>query len=159
MNESNKAAERDEVLYAFHQECAKPTAEQIIAWVRRFPQYADDIRAHASVARDWAAEQDAQVEESDAGLSARAYSQALNIIYNEEHSEVAAQAAASCQTFQQMLSAGGKEVAQMAINALPIAEPMKGIVRVILLVIIILVVIYMLVGFLPMHGGLYFPRR
>lgn len=51
-------------------------------------------------------------------------------------------------------------LAQMAINALPIAEPAKGIARVILLVIIILVIIYMLVGFLPApRDGLVFPHR
>lgn len=43
--------DRDSVLFAFHEECARPTAEQIIEWVSRFPEYADDIRVHASVAR------------------------------------------------------------------------------------------------------------
>jgi hypothetical protein len=114
MKESNTAAERDEVLYAFHQECVKPTAEQITAWVRRFPQYADDIRAHAGIARDWAAQQDSHPEEIDVSLTARAYSQALNIIYNEEHPNVAAHAATPGQTFHQMLGATGKEVYQLA---------------------------------------------
>lgn len=45
----------DDVLFAFHQACLRPTAEEIIDWTTRYPQFADDIRAHAGVARDWAA--------------------------------------------------------------------------------------------------------
>ena len=36
---------KDEVLFAFHEACEQPSAEDIIAWTRRYPQYADDIRA------------------------------------------------------------------------------------------------------------------
>ncbi len=35
--------DRDEILFAFHRTCADPTAEQILDWVKRFPQYGDDI--------------------------------------------------------------------------------------------------------------------
>jgi hypothetical protein len=47
--------ERDEVLFTFHEAYERPTAENIIEWTRRYPQFADDIRAHAAVAWDWAA--------------------------------------------------------------------------------------------------------
>jgi hypothetical protein len=46
---------RDDALWAFHLACERPTAEQITDWTRRYPQFAEDIRAHAAVARDWAA--------------------------------------------------------------------------------------------------------
>jgi hypothetical protein len=48
MSHHNRKEERDEVLFAFHQACERPTAEQIIAWTDRYPQFADDIRSHAT---------------------------------------------------------------------------------------------------------------
>lgn len=44
--------DRDEVLFAFHQACERPTAEQIIEWTQRYPPFADDIRDHAAVRLD-----------------------------------------------------------------------------------------------------------
>ena len=43
------------MLFAFHQACKQPSAEDILEWTSRYPQFADDIRADAAVARDWAA--------------------------------------------------------------------------------------------------------
>jgi hypothetical protein len=114
MTEANKTTDRDEVLFAFHQECGTPTAEQILAWIKKFPQFAEDIRAHAAVAWDWAMSDGLQGAEVDPSLCARGYSQALNIIYNEESSSASSHAVASGQTFQQMLNASGKEVYQLA---------------------------------------------
>src|SRR5580704_14796509 len=114
MSDPNKSKDRDDVLFAFHQQCDRPTAEQIIAWVKRFPQFADDIRAHAAVAWDWVLHKEQPTEQADESLLARGYSQALNIIYNEEHSPAPNQETGSSQTFQQMLSASGKEVYQLA---------------------------------------------
>ena len=45
---------RDEVLYAFHRAYERPSAAEIIEWVTRYPQFAEDIRGHAALARDWA---------------------------------------------------------------------------------------------------------
>src|ERR1035438_5570251 len=88
MTDEIKTANRDEVLFAFHQECKQPSAEQIVAWVNRFPQFAEDIRAHAAVAWDWATQtMDSEVD-VDETMSARAYSQALNIIRSEPVSSV-----------------------------------------------------------------------
>jgi hypothetical protein len=112
MNDRNKAEDREAVLFAFHQECARPTAGQIIAWVSRFPQFADDIRAHAAVAWDWAMREGLADEELDESISARGYSQALNIIFNEEHS--AENLTASCQRFQDMLAAAGTDIPRLA---------------------------------------------
>ncbi|MBJ7408328.1 MAG: hypothetical protein JHD07_35630, partial [Bradyrhizobium sp.] len=49
MIEQNRNPERDDVLFAFHQTCDNPTAEQVSEWTRRYPQYADDIREHAAL--------------------------------------------------------------------------------------------------------------
>ena len=114
MSDQIKTADRDEVLFAFHQECERPTAEQIVAWANRFPQFADDIRAHAAVAWDWATQiVDSEVE-IDESMSARAYSEALNIIYAAETSAETAQTVTHSRTFQQMQAAVGKETYQLA---------------------------------------------
>jgi hypothetical protein len=114
MTDQIKTADRDEVLFAFHQECARPSAEQIVAWVNRFPQFAEDIRAHAAVAWDWATQAAEREVEVDEILSSRAYSQALNIIYNAETSSAPANNPTPCRTFQQMQEAASKETYQLA---------------------------------------------
>jgi hypothetical protein len=57
------------------------------------------------------AEHEAEVDET---LSARAYSQALNIIYSAETSALPAKDLTACRTFQQMEAAVGKETYQLA---------------------------------------------
>jgi hypothetical protein len=114
MTDQIKTADRDEVLFAFHQECERPSAEQIVAWVNRFPQFAEDIRAHAAVAWDWATQAAECEVEVDEILSSRAYSQALNIIYSAETSSAPAKELTPCRTFQQMQEAVGKETHQLA---------------------------------------------
>lgn len=56
--------ERDAILFAFHKAYEKPTAAQIIDWAKRYPDYAEDIRAHAAVAHDWAAADRATTREA-----------------------------------------------------------------------------------------------
>ena len=73
--------ERDRVLMAFHQACEKPNLDQILEWVERFPKYADDIRAHAAVARDLAATNSVEAREVSEAVLNAAYSNALNAIY------------------------------------------------------------------------------
>jgi hypothetical protein len=114
MTDQIKTADRDEVLFAFHQECERPSAEQIVTWVNRFPQFAEDIRAHAAVAWDWATQTAEREVEVDEILSSRAYSQALNIIYNAKTSSAPANDPTPCRTFQQMQDAIGKETYQLA---------------------------------------------
>jgi hypothetical protein len=82
--------DRDEVLYSFHVACPAPTASEIIDWVERFPQYADDIRAHAAIARDWAAQQPDDLDVDDSVALARAHSRALNIIYRSAEEDASA---------------------------------------------------------------------
>ena len=82
MNQQNRKEERDEVLFAFHQACERPTAEQIITWIERYPQFAEDIRVHAAIGRDSRA--GAPAAEADETMFARAYSNALNALYQAE---------------------------------------------------------------------------
>src|ERR1700720_1062418 len=84
MSKHNIAEERDDVLFAFHQACERPTAQQIIEWAERYPQFADDIRAHAAVSRDWAACKELPVAEADETMLDRAYSNALSALYDAE---------------------------------------------------------------------------
>ena len=96
MTDQTKATRRDEVLFAFHRECVTPTADQIIDWTQRYPEFADDIRAHAGIMRDWAANEKAEEEAVDELMMNRARSRALNAIYNAQATEQAdAQAAPS----------------------------------------------------------------
>lgn len=113
MTESNSTGDRDEVLFAFHQECARPSSEQIRAWAGRYPQFAEDIRAHAAIAWDWAEECEPS-EELEESLIARGYSNALNLIFNAGQSVRQAEMQGSASTFQQMLQSSGKEVYQLA---------------------------------------------
>lgn len=41
------AEELDDVLFAFHRAAKPATPDLVAAWTRRYPHYADDIRAHA----------------------------------------------------------------------------------------------------------------
>jgi hypothetical protein len=103
--------ERDRVLMAFANACEKPTAEQIVEWVERHPQYADDIRAHAAVLRDWAAGAESTNEEVSPSALNAAYSNALNAVFLAQKKEVPAEAAAS---FHDIAAARHIDVIQMA---------------------------------------------
>lgn len=110
----NKKEARDEVLFAFHQACERPTAEQIIAWTDRYPQFAEDIRSHAAVSRDWAASEYLPTVEADGTMLARAYSNALNALYEAEIRASSAAPAHAANNFHEMLNERGKEVFQLA---------------------------------------------
>jgi transcriptional regulator with XRE-family HTH domain len=114
MKDQIKSIERDEVLFAFHEAYERPTADEIIEWVSRFPQFADDIRAHAAVAWDWATLSKESEQVVDETMSARAYSQALNIIYSAQPATESEETAKPCRTFQQIQAAIGKETYQIA---------------------------------------------
>ena len=46
MTDRSPTPDRDEVLFAFQEACPRPTAQQLIDWTGRYPQFAEDIRAH-----------------------------------------------------------------------------------------------------------------
>jgi hypothetical protein len=114
MSQQKKTENRDEVLFAFHQACVRPTAEEIIAWSERYPQFAEDIRAHAAISRDWAACQDLPAEEADETMLARAYSNALNELYKAEVRTSSAETPSAARTFHETLGQRGKEIYQLA---------------------------------------------
>lgn len=114
MTDRAKTVEREEVLFAFHEAYNRPTADQVFEWANRYPQFAEDIRAHAAVAWDWASQSEESAQIVDESLSARAYSQALNIIYSAKPVERSEEAAKPCRTFQQIQAAAGKETHQLA---------------------------------------------
>jgi hypothetical protein len=109
---TNPQDTKDEVLFAFHQACDNPTTEQIIEWTHRYPQFADDIRAHAAIARDWAARKGFPDVQPDADMLAHGHSRVLNALYN---AEVAAKAAGEpCESFQEMMAERRTDVPRLA---------------------------------------------
>ena len=103
---------RDQVLFAFQQACEHPTPEQIIEWTRRFPQLADDIRAHAAIAKDWEAREGFPDVKPDHDMLARGHSRVLNALYN---AEVAAKVAEErCRSFQEIMAERGTDVPRLA---------------------------------------------
>ena len=130
MRERNRTEDRDEVLFAFHQECARPTADQIIEWVRKYPEFAEDIRAHAAIARDWASHENALAEEPDESPLATAYSRALNIIYNVDNAQPQQKASDVSKSFQQYFVVKGTDTPAVAraldIDRVVIADLVSG---------------------------------
>ena len=115
MTNRSQTPGRDDVLFAFHEACPRPTIEQIIDWTSRYPQFADDIRAHAAVARDWEARKEAPAEEPSEAMLARAYSRALNALYKADAETKPAETGAA-QSFQDIIAARGTSVAALALE-------------------------------------------
>jgi DNA-binding Xre family transcriptional regulator len=110
--------ERDRVLMAFHQACEKRDLDQILEWTKRFPKYADDIRAHAAVARDYEAHGAEEAEPLSESVLNVAYSNALNAIYAARQKDAQPAAAAS---FHDIAAARQVDVIEMA-RAMDIAR-------------------------------------
>jgi hypothetical protein len=110
--------ERDRVLMAFHEACEKPSVDQILEWTERFPKYADDIRAHAAVARDLAAARVEEAEDISESVLNTAYSNALNAIYAAQQQDAQPDVAAS---FHDIAAARNVDVIEMA-RAMDIAR-------------------------------------
>ena len=103
--------DRDDVLYSFHTACPAPSAADIIEWTKRFPQYAEDIRAHAAIARDWAAQAEVDVEVDEVTFQ-RAHSRALNIIYRSAEADSVAPPQAV--GFFELLARAGTKISRIA---------------------------------------------
>src|SRR5262249_5948651 len=98
---NNRQQTRDEELFAFHEACKRPTAAQILEWPTRYPEFADDLRAHAAIARDWAARQEEPVVEPDETMLSRGHSRVLNAIHNAEAAAAAVETPAQpCLSFK-----------------------------------------------------------
>ncbi|HLZ06639.1 MAG TPA: hypothetical protein VKR55_31405 [Bradyrhizobium sp.] len=131
MIEQNRNHERDDVLFAFHQTCDNPTAEQVSEWTRRYPQYADDIREHAALRAQWASEPDESGAEPDESMLARGRSHALNLLHNAR--QEAAVQNVSEKTWPQAVSAAGFDIPRLArcinIDRMVLAELNAGRMR------------------------------
>jgi hypothetical protein len=112
MTDKLQEARRDEVLFAFHRECAVPTAAQIAEWAERYPDFSEEIRAHASIRRDWAADQTEEV--TDELLLARGRSRALNALYNAQVAAQSARTGAEGASFDELMSASGLGIREIA---------------------------------------------
>src|SRR4051812_27593833 len=86
MTKANRNQERDAVLFSFHEAFERPTAAQIIEWTERYPEFADDIRAHAAIAREWADAKGVMPAEADESLLAAGYSRALDLMHKASKS-------------------------------------------------------------------------
>jgi hypothetical protein len=132
MNEQNRIAERDEVLFAFHQTCDNPTAEQVAEWTRRYPQFADDIRAHAAVRAEWASDSDEHDDQPDDSMLARGRSHALNLLHSARQESGAAQSISE-KSWPQAVSAAGFDIPRLArcinIDRMVLAELNAGRMR------------------------------
>jgi hypothetical protein len=105
---------REEVLLAFHEAYPRPTADQIIEWVTRYPEFAEDIRAHAAVAHDWAVCSELSAVEPDETMLARGYSNALNVLYNVEVETSEAALNTASEGFYEILARNNKEAYEIA---------------------------------------------
>lgn len=92
MSEDRTEAKRDEVLFAFQRAHERPSAENIIEWIKRHPDYADDIREHAALMLEMAllAEADDPAGEPSAVLLSRGRSRALSAVHNAQIADGAA---------------------------------------------------------------------
>jgi transcriptional regulator with XRE-family HTH domain len=109
MTKANRNPERDAVLFSFHEAFERPTAAQIIEWTERYPEFADDIRAHAAIAREWADAEGVIPAEADESLLADGYSRALDLMHKASKSTSEAH-----RSFQDIIAARGMTVPQVA---------------------------------------------
>lgn len=108
MTKANRNPERDAVLFSFHEAFERPSAAQIIEWTERYPEFADDIRTHAAIAREWA-DAEGVPAEADESLLAAGYSRALDLMHKASKSTSEAH-----RSFQDIIAARGMTVPQVA---------------------------------------------
>lgn len=110
---STNDTRRDEVMFAFHEACEHPTAEQIMEWTSRYPEYAEDIIAHAEHQLSGKAQLDLHDIEPDEADIARNWSWTLNAIYDAEKAGSLA-ATTGGETFSQLLEKAGFTIPALA---------------------------------------------
>ena len=133
MNNQSKEARRDEVMFAMHQQCERPTAEQIIRWTSRYPEFASDIREHAAIRMEWNAMDDREDLEPSEELLARGRSRALNAVHRAQAAAKVENEVSDETSFEVLLAARGTNVPQLArdidIERGVLADVMTGRVR------------------------------
>jgi hypothetical protein len=113
MTTSTRPDDRDDILFAFSQACPAPTAEQIIDWCKRYPQFANDIRDHAAISRDWAARENRETPPVDETLLARGFSRVLNLLFEADNAP-ATVTAPKVQSFKEAADKCGVDVPKLA---------------------------------------------
>jgi len=114
VNDPNQNIERDAILFALHKECTNPTAEQIITWVKRYPQYAEDIRSHTAIIKDWAARESMPAIEPSEAMLSRSQSRAMDALYKAQMASVVQQPCATSHTFDQIMASRGTDVPELS---------------------------------------------
>lgn len=110
---------RDAVLIAFHEACDRPTAADIIEWIGRYPQFADDIRDHAALMRECGGEEIGELSEEEMTILNNGRSYALQLLHKakakaEPEAGAAPAAAAPPATFDQILKHQGLDIPALA---------------------------------------------
>jgi hypothetical protein len=113
MINENQDTERDKVLFTLHKSCSNPTAAEIDEWVKQYPQYADDIRSHAAIIKDWAARKGLPGADPDPAMVSRSQSRTLDALHKARAAGTSNQAAL---TFDQIMAASGTNVPDLARN-------------------------------------------
>lgn len=113
MTNTTRPDDRDDILFAFDQACPAPTAEQIIEWCKRYPQFASDIRNHAAISRDWAAREDRETPPVDETLLARGFSRVLNLLFEADNAPSTV-TAPKIQSFKEAADKCGLDVPKLA---------------------------------------------
>lgn len=129
---SRNNTRRDEVLFAFHEACEHPTAEQIMEWTTKYPEFAEDIAAHAEYLLASEAQQDLQIKQPDEADVARSWSWTLNAIFEAEKAGHL-NTKSDGETFSQLLEQSGMTIPALArridIDRLVIGEINAGRLR------------------------------
>jgi hypothetical protein len=113
MNSQGQHEDRDQVLYAFHLAYERPTAEQIAEWTKKYPQFAEDIRAHAAVSWDLAARAAKPGAVPDETMLALGFSRVLEALYNARKA-AGTESAATCESFKQLIQTAGTDVPKLS---------------------------------------------
>jgi hypothetical protein len=114
MSNQRDDTRRDEVLFAFHRECERPSADEIIRWTTRYPEFAEDIREHAAILLDWDAMNAHEALEPSEELLARGRSRALNAVHNAQTSAAGQGEGSAAASFDALLAARGTTVPALA---------------------------------------------
>jgi hypothetical protein len=113
MTTTSRPGDRDDILFAFHQECAVPTAEQIIDWCERYPQFANDIRDDAAISRDLAARSKKDKVSVSESMLNRGFSRVLNLLFEADNAPAQA-ADPKPQSFKEAATKCGVDVPKLA---------------------------------------------
>jgi hypothetical protein len=105
---------RDQVLLAFHQACEVPSARDVIAWTEKYPEFADDIREHAAILRDWAAEDDIPDRLPDESAMTAARSRALSALRSARSALTEEARPAEAAAFSAMIESKGVTIPALA---------------------------------------------